>query len=83
MDEKHPQLKIPKLLILAAIAYYAWQHKKLRDQGTLSGPPWRVSVNPKMLAGAVVPVLGIEDPELAMRAQNVLSNFVSKIQGEE
>jgi hypothetical protein len=80
MVSSHPKLNVPKLLILGAIAYYAWRHMQLKKAGELSGAPWRVSINPEMVAGAVTPLLGINNPYVAMKTQQVIANAFRRVQ---
>lgn len=80
MLESHPKLNVPKLLILGALAFYAWKHMQLKKSGEISGSPWRASINPEMIAGAATPMLGINDPNLAMKVQQILANAVRKVQ---
>lgn len=80
MFDAHPKLNLPKILIIGALAYYAWRHSQLKKSGEISGTPWRASINPDMLAGAVTPMLGINNPIIAMKTQQALAHAIRKVQ---
>jgi hypothetical protein len=74
MFSNHPKLGLSKILILGAIGVYAWQHSRLKKSGELSGPSWRVDLNPELLAGTITPMLGL-NPTLSMAAHTAIREF--------